>query len=390
MPHGPVSWRPAAGRRRAERAAAARAGDADVAVRAQRRGEAEAVAQAERRGDAEAAVPLPGTGRVAVAAPAPGRGPGEWTGAPSAALDRDGPSSSPTASATPARRGGEVVVARRIDGERLTTGGPVRQGPLRRRLARAPGAGPRPPDGGWRLYVCCATPGSAHWWIDALERGAARRSPARPTTVFAGDEAWCEGPGHPDPDSWPENQPRLGGVDLLPPARRGRRARTACAPRTRRAPTVSGGAWPGPRSPAAPGRVGRPRRARHGGTGRPAGDYDGRATKEENFRERTGVARPAGTRGHLVARGEAPVADVRYVDIVPLPDGGTASTTRRRCPTAATSCGPSSSRSDRGRARAAAGPPAAPVPLRAARALVPPPRRPRARAAAGPPAAPVS
>ena len=50
--------------------------------------------------------------------------------------------------------------------------------------------------------------------------------------------------------------------------------------------------------------------------------YDGRATKEENFRERTGVARPAGARGHLAAQGEAPVADVRYLDIVPLPDGG--------------------------------------------------------------------
>jgi len=49
--------------------------------------------------------------------------------------------------------------------------------------------------------------------------------------------------------------------------------------------------------------------------------YDGRATKGENFRERTGVARPAGARGRLAAAGEAPVADVRYVDIVPLPDG---------------------------------------------------------------------
>ena len=38
--------------------------------------------------------------------------------------------------------------------------------------------------------------------------------------------------------------------------------------------------------------------------------YDGRAAKEENFRERTGVARPAA--GGLAATGDAPVANVRY------------------------------------------------------------------------------
>jgi len=25
------------------------------------------------------------------------------------------------------------------------------------------------PDGGWRLYLSCATPGSSHWWIEALD-----------------------------------------------------------------------------------------------------------------------------------------------------------------------------------------------------------------------------
>ena len=39
--------------------------------------------------------------------------------------------------------------------------------------------------------------------------------------------------------------------------------------------------------------------------------YDGRATKEENFRERTGIV-----------GGEAPVADVRYLDVLALPGGG--------------------------------------------------------------------
>ena len=39
--------------------------------------------------------------------------------------------------------------------------------------------------------------------------------------------------------------------------------------------------------------------------------YDGRATKEENFSERTGLAD---------AR-DAPVADARYLDVLPLPGG---------------------------------------------------------------------
>jgi hypothetical protein len=38
--------------------------------------------------------------------------------------------------------------------------------------------------------------------------------------------------------------------------------------------------------------------------------YDGRARKEDNFREQTGIA-----------GGDAPVADVRYLDVLPLPGG---------------------------------------------------------------------
>ena len=39
------------------------------------------------------------------------------------------------------------------------------------------------PGGGWRLYVSCATPGSKHWWIEALDAadpsGLATGHPAR-------------------------------------------------------------------------------------------------------------------------------------------------------------------------------------------------------------------
>jgi hypothetical protein len=46
--------------------------------------------------------------------------------------------------------------------------------------------------------------------------------------------------------------------------------------------------------------------------------YDGRASKEENFRERTGLA--AGFE-RLRARTDGPIADVRYVDAVHEPGG---------------------------------------------------------------------
>jgi hypothetical protein len=53
----------------------------------------------------------------------------------------------------------------------------------------------------------------------------------------------------------------------------------------------------------------------------PIAYYDGRATKEENFEERTGTAVGVGA-GAFSADGDAPVSAVRYLDVVPLPDGG--------------------------------------------------------------------
>jgi hypothetical protein len=50
--------------------------------------------------------------------------------------------------------------------------------------------------------------------------------------------------------------------------------------------------------------------------------YDGRATAEENWFERTGIARLTGPLGQLVQDDKDPVADVRYLDALPLPDGG--------------------------------------------------------------------
>jgi hypothetical protein len=50
--------------------------------------------------------------------------------------------------------------------------------------------------------------------------------------------------------------------------------------------------------------------------------YDGRATKEENFYERTGLARLVGSRGELEHTNDDAAADARYLDVLPLPEGG--------------------------------------------------------------------
>ena len=119
-----------------------------------------------------------------------------------------------------------------------------------------------------------------------------------------------------------------------PPFDRGRRRRTACAPRTRRAAHCVLGGWTTLRRPR--GRVGRPRRcASHGRARRPPGDV--RRARDEGRRTSASAPEwrvPRGTRGHLVARGDGPLRP-RYVEVSAPRTDGTASLGRRRCPTAA-------------------------------------------------------
>jgi hypothetical protein len=49
--------------------------------------------------------------------------------------------------------------------------------------------------------------------------------------------------------------------------------------------------------------------------------YDGRATAEENWFERTGLAYRSGEPGRL-RHADVEPADVRYLDVLPLPGGG--------------------------------------------------------------------
>ena len=219
------------------------------------------------------------------------------------------------------RRGGAVVIARSEDGERFSTVATLEKERFGAESLERPAlvhAG-----AGWRLYVSCATPGSKHWRIDVLE-AADPASFGDSQTVFAGDERtgvkdpvirFADGRWH----AWICCHPLdiAGEEDRMTSAYatssdglRWDWHGTVLAPRP--------GAWDarGTRVTAVvPGRA----------------YYDGRATKEENFSERTGLAERANTR--LRAVGDEPLGDFRYLDVLavsggerwyyeaPLPDG---------------------------------------------------------------------
>jgi hypothetical protein len=256
--------------------------------------------------------PIPGSATPSVVVPAPAPGFGQWVGAPSAALTDDG-----IAIAYRLRRvdqrGAAVVIVSSVDGVRTETVATLDKDRFGAESLERP-ALVRRPDGGWRVYVCCATPGSKHWWIDALDADdLAGLATAERRTVFPGDGQT----GVKDPvirvvdgrwHAWICCHP-LDIVDAED------RMTTAYA-------TSDDGLtweWHGTVLAGRPGEWDA-RGARVTAIlpdGRAA--YDGRATAEENFDERTGIADPVD--GHLQATGE-PVAAVRYLDVLPLPNGG--------------------------------------------------------------------
>ncbi len=215
------------------------------------------------------------------------------------------------------QRGAATVVARSADGERLTTVAMLDKARFGAESMERP-ALVRTATGRWRLYVCSATPESKHWWIDVLE---------------ADDPAGLGRRRGPDRLRWRRPHRRQGPVvrlarrplarlDLLPPARPAGRG----GPHDHRVRDQRGRSGLGlARHRAGPPArdLGRPRGQGHRRPRPTAGPaYDGRASKEENFSERTGLAHATGRPGELVQDGHEPVSDARYLDVVPLPDGG--------------------------------------------------------------------
>jgi hypothetical protein len=260
--------------------------------------------------------PVPGTSPATVVVRAPGTGFGAWAGAPSAALDTDLTFVIAYRVRSPQKRGAEVVLARSDDGERFETVARMDKSQFGAESLERP-AVLRTSERRWRLYLSCATPGSKHWWITVLEAddlGCLAGCESR--VAFAGDEKTGvkdpvirRGPG-----GW------RAWICVHPLEERGEEDRMSTAYAT----SDDGLQWRW-RGVVFAGRPGMwdARGARVTSVlsdGRAS--YDGRASAEENFFERTGLARWDEGSGRLVALGMGPVSNARYLDVVALPHGG--------------------------------------------------------------------
>ena len=259
---------------------------------------------------------------------APGDGPGNWAGAPHALLDDGvhwlsyrvrlavGPERDQT-------RGVETVVARSDDGEHFETVARIDREDFATDSFERPCL-VRRPEGGWRLYVCCATPESKHWWIEAIDADdPSELTHGERTVVFPGSEELAVK----DPIVEVGEAGWQAWICCHPLTEPGEEDRMTTAYAT----SADGLAWEW-----------------HGNVLRPTPGtwderaarmttilgreplvvlYDGRASAAENWFEKTGVARARD--GVLVADPDGPAATsphsdrgLRYASAIPLPDGG--------------------------------------------------------------------
>ena len=270
--------------------------------------------------------PIPRADQADVAIDPPGDGPGFWAGAPTAVLAHgtfylayrlrrpvgDG-------------RGYAVHIARSDDGVAFETIAVLEKDDVGAESLERP-ALVALPGGGWRLYVSGATPGTLHWWVEAIDAtDPASFDPARRRPTLPGDATtavkdpvvlWSGGLWH----LWGCCHP------LSEPSEADRMV-------SRYATSTDGLAWTW-RRVALSGRPGEwdERGARitsvllaDGGS---VAYYDGRPDAAGNWEERTGVAFGTGD-GSFTATTDEPVATspfgsgaLRYLSVVPLPDGG--------------------------------------------------------------------
>jgi hypothetical protein len=269
---------------------------------------------------------LPHPDRGTVAIEPPGEGPGYWAGA-SSAVYADGEIFLAYRLRRPLNRGrgGAVAVARSTDGIKFETLLTVGKDEMIAESLERP-ALIRTPDGRWRLYLSCATAGTKHWRVEVTEAAHPAEFDVRHReTVLPGDEKKT---GVKDPvilyrgglwHLWASCHPLADPLETDQMT-------------TEYATSADGLSWTW-HGTALSGTAGR---WDSRGTRITAvlfdGDivtayYDGRASAEENYEERTGVA--MGTEASaLTALGGEPFAEspyrgggLRYLDIVPVPGG---------------------------------------------------------------------
>lgn len=138
---------------------------------------------------------------AAVVVPAPGVGEGFWAGGPSAVM-ADGVLWLAYRLRRPVDqgRGYANVVARSTDFVTVETVAVVTSEQFGAASLERP-ALVRRPDGGWRLYVSCSTWGSKHWWVEAIDADTPEGLPTGSRTVVLpgqdGVEAWKDVVVHP-------------------------------------------------------------------------------------------------------------------------------------------------------------------------------------------------
>lgn len=255
--------------------------------------------------------------------PAPGTGPGAWVGSPSAVCV-DGEIFLAYRLRTARQRGYAVEVATSADGVVFRPLVTISKDQMGAESLERPALAVAP-DGTWRLYLSCATPGTKHWRVELLQAAAPDAfDPATRQVLLPGDSANAVK----DPVVL-----RHGGgwhlwASVHPLTDPGQTDRMA----TEYASSADGldWTWHGTALAPRPGewdaRGARVTWVRAGADGFTA-YYDGRATAEQNCEERTGVA-VGSAPWSLTAVGRAPVAEssqpgagLRYLTVAPLADG---------------------------------------------------------------------